>query len=375
MSDLNTFEPDRVSPAGDTIKDIIRSRGWKQTDFSKRTGWSEKHVSLLFNGKAPITEGTAAVLEQVLGGPSAKFWLTREAHYRAELLRLKQDKKYRKWVRWLRQIPIRELMNNGYIEKSRQTAGNKPRIVREALKFYGVASPKQWKSCFEETERMLSLTKKRRQDMGAVSALLRTGEIEAEEQGTPAKYGKVKFRKAIARIRNLTVEKPQEIEHGIEKLCFDAGVHLAITPAFRKAHVSSIARWLRPNRPLIQLPLYGKTNDQFWLTFFHEAGHILLHQSRRMAFWDDKIMPDENRLEKEASQFAINTLIPKQYSEQLKQASKSAHAIRKFAKELNIHPGVVVGCLQHQKHLPRNTPLNKLKVIFPPKDRHKPHLY
>ena len=82
--DLQTFCPDWISPPGDTIADIIEEREWTQTDLAKRLGYTTKHISLLINGKAPITEQTALKLETVLGS-SARFWLTREARYRAKL--------------------------------------------------------------------------------------------------------------------------------------------------------------------------------------------------------------------------------------------------------------------------------------------------
>jgi HTH-type transcriptional regulator/antitoxin HigA len=81
-----TFRPDWISPPGETIADLIEEREWSQADLAERLGYSTKHISLLINGKAPITEKTALKLENVLGS-SASFWLSREAQYRAKLAR------------------------------------------------------------------------------------------------------------------------------------------------------------------------------------------------------------------------------------------------------------------------------------------------
>ena len=79
----------------------------------------------------------------------------------------------------------------------------------------------------------------------------------------------------------------------MRKLLLEAGVLLVLVPAIPRAHVSGVARWLSPVRPLIQLSLYGKTNDKFWFSFFHEAAHILLHASskedKKSIFLDDPI--------------------------------------------------------------------------------------
>ena len=80
-----SFTPDWFSPPGDTILDLVNERGWLHSELASRLGCTTEDVSLLIHGKAPITEDTAQRLEKALGG-STRFWLTREAQYRAHLL-------------------------------------------------------------------------------------------------------------------------------------------------------------------------------------------------------------------------------------------------------------------------------------------------
>ena len=70
-----------VSSPGDTIVDILEERGWSQSEFAERTGYTAKHVNLLIRGKASISEDVALRLEKVLGG-TARFWLARDEGYR-----------------------------------------------------------------------------------------------------------------------------------------------------------------------------------------------------------------------------------------------------------------------------------------------------
>nr|WP_238360686.1 HigA family addiction module antitoxin [Iningainema tapete] len=85
-----TFTPDWVSPPGDTIADLLEERDWTQAQLADRLGYTEKHISLLINGKAPINEETALKLERVLGSTAA-FWLSREAQYRAHLAQREEE--------------------------------------------------------------------------------------------------------------------------------------------------------------------------------------------------------------------------------------------------------------------------------------------
>jgi len=90
IEQTTTISPDWVSAPGDTILDLLEERGWKQTEFAERIGFTPKHVNQLINGKSAITEDAAIGLERVLGS-SACFWMNRESQYREALAREVRD--------------------------------------------------------------------------------------------------------------------------------------------------------------------------------------------------------------------------------------------------------------------------------------------
>jgi HTH-type transcriptional regulator/antitoxin HigA len=347
---LQTFTPDWVSPPGETIADLIEEREWSQADLAKRLGYTTKHVSLLINGKAPITEETALKLESVLGS-SASFWLSREAQYRAKLAQQEAEVDWQRWVPWLDELPVKELMDQGVIQKQRRDAKNKPAIVRELLRFFGVASPDEWRSYYASMEAAFRRTRTEQSDVGAISAWLRRGEVEAEKLNCP-KFNKAKFESAVRAIRQLTLMPSEEFLPHMQQLCWNAGVVFFLVPAIPRAHTSGVARWLNPHKALIQLSLYGKTNDRFWFTFFHEAAHILLHGKKEI-FLDEFDSGEklESQQEVEADQWAKEFLIPSKYDVELT-TLKSKQAVAEFAERLDIHPAIIVGRLQREGVIP-----------------------
>ena len=109
MTNLQTaFCPDWVSPPGETITDIIEEKDWTQVELAERLGYTTKHLSLLINGKAALTEDAALKLERVLGS-TANFWLNREAKYREHLARIEMQERNKKSITWLEQLPLNEL--------------------------------------------------------------------------------------------------------------------------------------------------------------------------------------------------------------------------------------------------------------------------
>jgi len=359
------FEPDWVSPPGETVADLLEERGWSQQEVAQRLDYSEKHVSQLINGKVPLTEDAAMRLSSVLGAPVG-FWLTREAQYRERLAKQEATSRFAAWQDWLEHIPVRDLMAAGKIDKRRIDARSKPGIVEQCLAFFGVASPDGWHSRYGTLQHQFRRSREEQCDLGAIAAWLRMGEQAAEKQAGP-RYDEMKFKQALHEMRSLTVLPPEQFEPRLNALFRDSGVVFVLVPALPKSHVSGVARWLEADRPLIQLSLYGKTNDRFWFTLFHEAAHILLHgrgkKSKESVFLDDPnhtaSFTDEER---EANAWARDWLIPPVSVAELA-LLKTKPAVNDFAQRLGIHPGIVAGRLQHDGLIPASW-FNGLKVSF-----------
>jgi Zn-dependent peptidase ImmA (M78 family) len=114
-----------------------------------------------------------------------------------------------------------------------------------------------------------------------------------------------------------------------------------------KTRLSGATRWLGKDKALIQLSLRHKRDDHFWFSFFHEAGHILLHGKKQWFLDDAKIGAGE--AEEEANAFAADFLIdPGEFNLFCDQSDYGSVAIKRFAQEQGIAPGIVVGRLQHE---------------------------
>jgi hypothetical protein len=195
-------------------------------------------------------------------------------------------------------------------------------------------------------------------DDGAVATWLRIGELKASSiQCEP--YDPQRFREVLRRIRSLTREVPEEFEPELTRLCAERGVAVVFVPEVSGTRASGAAHWLGPARALIQLSLRHKTDDHLWFSFFHEAGHLLLH-SKKETFITAEHHSDA--AEDEANEFAASWLIPKRFDGQLA-CLETLDEIRSFADDLGIAPGIVVGRLQKEGVLDWSQG-NKLKRKF-----------
>jgi addiction module HigA family antidote len=349
----NVYQPNRVSPPGETLVETLEVLGISQSDLAERTGRPVKTINEIANGKTAITPETALQFERVLGVP-ARFWNSRESHYRESLARQDELERLAKHVTWLDQFPVKAMIKLGWI-----TAENdKVRQVQTLLTFFGVASPEVWHDYSAAWNVAFRKSPAFASDSGATSAWLRKGELEAATMAC-APFNEGVFIDALERIRTLTTLSPQDYVPQMQSLCAAAGVAVAFVPELPGMRANGASRWLTPTKALIQLSLRYKTDDHLWFAFFHESGHILKHGKREFFIDPEHYGTDEKEME--ANRFASEVLIPSKYLNNfMARGEKSQNAVERFARDLNIAPSIVVGRLQHEGYLPR-THLNGLK--------------
>jgi len=100
--------------------------------------------------------------------------------------------------------------------------------------------------------------------------------------------------------------------------------------------------------------------DNFWFTIAHEITHILRHFERKEDCFIDNI---ENLDEPEADQSASQLLKAKEIERYLAPCGSriARRKVAECAEKLKVHPGIVVGILQHYNKLPRRN-LNSFKI-------------
>jgi len=339
----NEYFPNYASPPGDTLLEIIEDLGMTQAELADRTGRPKKTINEIIKGKAAITPETALQFERVLGVP-AHLWNQREKYYRELLAQQEERERLEKQLAWLKKFPLKEMVKRGWLESYKDSVDQ----MCEVLRFFGIASPEQWQA----TSAAFRQTKAFTVHEGAVAAWLRRGELLAQQLPTEP-YKPRLFRATLAQLRALTKEPPKTFVPQLTVKCAASGVAVVFVPELPGARVSGATRWLTPTKALLQLSFRYQTADQVWFSFFHEAGHILLH-GKRLVFLETEAQAEQEEKEAEANRFAADLLIPPaQWQTFLTtQDYSSKAAICSFATALDLAPGIVVGRLQHEKLLP-----------------------
>jgi len=353
----NEYQPDYEVIPGDVLAYELELRGMIQQELAKRTGLTPKHIVSIMKGKSAITSETAIKFERALGMP-ADYWLNLESQHQEFQARFAEEDQLEKDLDWLKKIPVSSMVKFGWINKFT----NKKEQLVEVLRFLGIASVDQWDDIWPSLKVAYRKHGLHEVYPEAVSAWLRQGELEASAIQCNS-YDKANFRNALDEVRGLTTQPPEVFVPAMQELCAAAGVAVVFVRSLPKTCVSGATRWVSANKAIIQISLRYKTDDHLWLTFFHEAGHILLHGKKELFLEGTNGLNAEK--ENEANVFARNELIPKkEFSQFISNGIFTKASIIDFAASIGIAPGIIVGNLQHKKKLLRPDYCNDLKQRF-----------
>jgi HTH-type transcriptional regulator / antitoxin HigA len=355
MLDSADFKPQWFSAPGATIAHRLKATNTNIIDFAWEMDFTESEAEDLIEGRMPITDPIAERL-QVSLGVSATFWRVRDAQYRNDVLRLAQEITQDSGKNWLRELPVRDMVSFGWISDQPDLNGK----VAECLRYFDIPTLEMW----DERMAMLLATAKLRTSQtlksnpGALAAWLRRGEIEANQiqcQGWNAD----RFREQLGSIRQLSWQKdPKTFIPQLRDACAKVGVALVIAKAPDGCRASGATKFVSESKAMLMLSFRYLSDDHFWFSFFHEAGHLILH-GKDQTFFEGE--PHELcGYEQEADAFAERMVIPDQYRDEYNRLTVNKISILKFATKIGICPGIVVGQLQHSGRLKHNY-LNYLK--------------
>ena len=356
VEERNGWTPDWATHPGEHLAEYLEARGWSQAEFARLADLTPKLVSEIINGKNPVTPDTAIKLERVLGLKDyiwlglQRDWDLRQARQKALTVAPEQKS-------WLSRFPVKELRNYGLLPDT----SNEGTLLDALLGLLGVGDPFAYEAKVKGFAVQHRRSLKHQSLPDHVFTWLMLGERQARAMNLPP-FSEQAFLDAVREIRRHTREEPRVFEPLMKRLCCDAGVAVIFVKPLSRTCLFGSAWWIDGNqRAIIQMSLRMKSNDHFWWTFFHECGHISLHRGKNFA--DDQNGQGDG-IEAEADRWAEMIIYGhNRLPTILASPPKSERAVRRLADELELHPGIVVGMLQHYGHISFSA-LNHLKAKF-----------
>jgi HTH-type transcriptional regulator/antitoxin HigA len=128
------------------------------------------------------------------------------------------------------------------------------------------------------------------------------------------------------------------------------GVAVVVEPHLKGTRLDGAALKDVDGTPIVGLTLRFDRLDNFWFTLLHEVAHLWRHVTDDSeAFVDDLNVGSEDRREAEANRLAREAIVPRVvWKRSNAYNSPTRVSIEQLAKELKIHPALIVGRLHKE---------------------------
>jgi HTH-type transcriptional regulator/antitoxin HigA len=331
---------------GKHLRQILEILDWTQSDLAFILGCPVKGLNLIFSEKRGISPDMSKALGDAIGLPQEYFAdlqtaydLTRANNPNPAIsIRAKMRSKY----------PIREMIRRGWIKDS-DAAG----LEKQLAVFFEVSNTNEI-PYLEHSAKKSGYAENKIPPV-QLAWLFRVRQIAKSISVPP--YSESTLIKVTGRMREM-LTAPEEARH-VPRIMNECGVRFIMVEPLPKSKIDGVAFWLNKRSPVIGLSSRYDRIDNFWFVLRHEIEHILKGHGRGMAVIDaelegeraghssDNIVEEERIANAAASDFCIP-------SEKIESFVRRKHPfyyekdVLAFSTLNNIHPGLVVGQIQHR---------------------------
>jgi HTH-type transcriptional regulator/antitoxin HigA len=327
---------------GEFIKEELEARGWSNIDLAEIMGRHPNQISLIVRGEQDVTPETAKQLSAAFG-TSAQLWLNLQSSFNLAKTETNNDAVARR-AKLYDLYPVRDIVKRGWIEPSDDIDV----LERRFEVFYGAGKTKLAWAARKSTPGELNT---------AQTAWLRRGyQLASAVSAVP--FSDISFRRCIEVLKVFRANA-EDIRR-VPRVLADHGIRLLIIEALPKTAIDGVCFWVNSKAPVVVLSLRHDRIDSFWFTLMHELCHVKNRDGLQSAVTVDTLMfgkdaqPFESKTESEkqadafASQFLIDQERLKTFIARVRPYYYKSK-ITNFANLIKVHPGLVVGQLQHRK--------------------------
>lgn len=337
-------QPGVPSP-GDFIRDELKVREWTQADLARVLDRPLPTINRILQGKHAVLPDMAIALGIAFGnGPD--IWMARESAYRLSLSECDGGDVERR-TKLYGLVPVNELQKRGWIR-----SGNDIGVIEEdVLRFLEIADVNQ------EPQPLGPMRK-----TDAVSPLSPTQRAwcfrvrQLAKLVPAAPYDEDRLPDCFKAIRKLAAY-PQEASK-LPEVFASFGIRFVIVEPLVGSKVDGVAFWLDDKSPVIGVSVRYDRVDAFWFTVCHELSHIKHRDAASVDCDQDDgqgidltVKPIEER--RADAESAATLIDPVELQSFIRRVGPlySKQQIIQFAHRIKVHPGIIVGQLQHRREI------------------------
>jgi HTH-type transcriptional regulator / antitoxin HigA len=331
---------------GRFLKEMLAQKGWTMDELAVITGTSRQNLSLIITGKRGVTPDMAVILAAAFGN-TPNEWLKWDAEHQLTLVQADPSAVEAK-ARLYEVAPIREMQRRGWIKETTDLS----ELEAELTRFFG-GPIRDGVSFPVATSRTIRL-----EDLNPAEKAWCFRARQLASSVPVAVFDRDRLAVAERKLRQLAAF-PKEVKRLPQMLAY-YGIRFVVVEPLAGARIDGAA-FTVDDAPAIAVSVRWDRIDSFWFTVMHEFAHIKNGDTFSV---DVNLLKEEkgyvlvalatNEAERLANSDAAATLIPPaELDSFISRLSPlySAERIIQFAHKVKIHPGIIVGQLQHRHEI------------------------
>lgn len=333
-------QPGLVLGPGYRLLQELDARGWTQKDLAEILGRPIQAINEITRGAKQITPETAIQLGQAFR-MAPDFWLNLESTYRLRLAERRSPvtDEVALRSRLYELVPVPELIRRGWI-KAGTSVRDLERAVIRFLRMRDIDDEPQ-----VPIARLRNTPSRSPESRARLAWTMRAAWL-AETSKPSASYDPTHLQATLADLFSLSKD-PARISD-LRRALGKVGVRFVVVPHLPQTYLDGAAFWL-DDVPVVAVTLRFDRLDWLWFTVAHEIAH-LLNDPRDGVVDEARSASMRAPSEEAADEAAQNWLVPTEsYRQFLAETGErpSRADIARFAEEIERHPSVVLGRLQH----------------------------
>lgn len=339
---------------GQLIERLLEERDWTKKTLALVVGMDEAALNRVLTAKRPLTAEAALMIEEVLPGARAEDLMAlQQKHDLAQArLAVMPDQRRQTRAALFGDLKVNHLLKRGWLDVRDEK--DVTAIEQSVHRFFGRP--------FAEVMQMGHAAKKSDASADATASqiawICRVRQLGLQIKNAP-KYSSQKLSSQLPALRAL-MNSPAEIEQ-VPGVLLDAGVRLVVVESLPSAKIDGVCLWADDDSPVIGLSARFDRIDNFWFVLRHEIEHVLNGDGKdeplgghldtdlvgKRAGDGSQLPQIEIQANKAAAGFCVSSSAMDQFFDE-NNPYFSERKLLEFAEKCGVHPGIIVGQLQHR---------------------------
>lgn len=338
------------SSVGEILKKELNTLGITQKEFAEVVGMSASHLSEIIKGRRPITVKQAEKIQSVLGIP-AVYWIELQANQLAdENNQADSNEEERTAGILLSQydefVSVKDLIR----KQGLKSTCNKEKV--EMLQVtYDLPAPQLFAQATNNIGGFFRKSSKQGLDARMITTWIVLAKYEARHRMVEGVFNRNDLLRVASELRKVFHENVNTIER-VTKVLSSYGIKFCVVEKLEHASIDGFS-FFEDGQYAIVVTTRHKRIDNLAFAVLHEVYHTYRHLGGNMqGIISIEDYDNERREEREANDFAGNTLIPLSLWENAPSVPMNPFIIQreytKWAQRYGMNKWIVLGRVSHE---------------------------